>query len=76
MDFVNEVYRGAGALAKRIRGANTKKNRRWIYHQHEKGNLPTWPEGGQIISTEASLRDHYRPRQATGQMQETSQEGD
>jgi hypothetical protein len=70
MDLASEVIRGAGNLAKELRGADTKENRRWVYHKHERGQLPTWTEGGQIISTRTALRDHYRPRQAR-QPQET-----
>jgi hypothetical protein len=53
---------GAGPIAKEVRGKDTKKNRRWVYHRHRNKQLPTWNEGNQIVSRKSLLREHYTPK--------------
>jgi hypothetical protein len=62
MDLPSEVLRGARAIALELFGADTKKNRRRTYHKHETGQIPTWREGQEIVTTRTALRDHYQPR--------------
>jgi hypothetical protein len=59
--LADDVLRGAGPIAEEVLGQNTKKNRRKIYYLHEKGLLPTWTEGAEIITRRSLLEEHYSP---------------
>lgn len=60
-DLADDLLWGAGPIAKELRGKDTKKNRRWVYHRHQRGLLPTWKEGAEIITRKSLLRQHFNP---------------
>jgi len=72
MNLAREVLRGARRIAAELfddEGSNDKekkKNERWVYHKHERGDLPTWLEGNQIVTTLTALRDHYTYKNQKG----------
>jgi hypothetical protein len=57
----DDLLWGAGPIAKDLLGRDTKKNRRKVYHLHQKGLLPTWKEGAEIITRKSLLREHFNP---------------
>jgi hypothetical protein len=61
-DLASDLLFGAGAIAKDLFGEDTEKNRRRVYHLHEKRRLPTWKngDGPEIISRKSALRDHFK----------------
>jgi hypothetical protein len=59
--IADDLLYGAGALALEVLGADTKPNRRKVYHWHEKGLLPTWNQGGEIVSRKSLLEKHFAP---------------
>jgi hypothetical protein len=59
--LADDLLHGAGQIAEEVHGSNTKKNRRKIYHAHEKRYLPIWNEGGELISRRSLLEKHYNP---------------
>lgn len=62
-DLANDLLRGAGAIAEEVLGSRSQKNRRRIYHMHQKRLLPTWKEGNEITSTRSAIRQHYSEKQ-------------
>jgi hypothetical protein len=59
--LADDLLFGAGSIAKFVHGRDTKKTRRQIYHAHERGFIPVWKQGDQLISTKSALRAHYAP---------------
>jgi hypothetical protein len=67
MDLANEVLRGAKNIALELYNKDDKKHLRKIYHKHETGQLPTWKEGQELVTTRTALRNHYQaPNQKGG----------
>ena len=62
-ELASDLLRGAAAIAEEVLGSRSEKNRRRIYHMHERRLLPTWKEGNEIISTRSALRQHYSEKQ-------------
>jgi hypothetical protein len=62
MDLASEVLRGAKKIALELYKKDDRKHQRKIYHKHETGQLPTWKEGQELVTTRTALRDHYQPR--------------
>lgn len=62
-ELASDLLRGAAAIAEEVLGSRSEKNRRRIYHMHERRLLPTWKEGNEIISTRSALRQHYSDKQ-------------
>jgi hypothetical protein len=69
MRLADDLLIGAGAIAKEVFGADTKRDRRRIYHLHETGALPTFFLGGQLALRLSALSkkidESERARMAT-----------
>jgi hypothetical protein len=69
-----DLLMGAGPIAKELFGRDNRKNKRRIYHLHEKGLIPTWrqcdaegKEKGPLLSKRSLLRQRFAgPPDVTG----------
>ncbi len=59
--LADDLLVGAGPIAKEVRGEDTEKNRRWVYHRHQQKLLPTWKQGADIITRRSLLQQHFSP---------------
>jgi hypothetical protein len=60
-DLADDLLWGAGPIAKDLFGRDSEKNRRRVYHLHQKCRLPTWKQGSDIVTRKSLLRQHFNP---------------
>ena len=59
----DDLLRGAAAISEELLGDSTEKNKRKIYHAHEKRLIPTFEFMGGICARRSTLRQHVAERE-------------
>jgi hypothetical protein len=54
----DDLLRGAGEIAEEVFGNRSEKNKRRIYHMHERRHLPTFSYAGGIAARRSTIRQH------------------
>ena len=62
-DISDDLLLGASAIAREVLGNDTVKNRRKIYHLHQRRLLPTFKLGSEIAARRSAIRQRIADRE-------------
>jgi hypothetical protein len=60
-ELSEDLLWGARAIARELRGKDTKSARRKVYHLHELKLIPTWKVGPELVTRRSLLAAHFNP---------------
>jgi len=65
-ELSDDLMFGAGAIAKELLGKDTRKNRRKVYHLHQRGLLGLFKMGGEIAGRRSTIRERIADHERSG----------